>query len=128
MALEDVREQTGSHPCDRRSTHSELARLYPTVDFSQLVSDEDSWYTAEREPEANVDVRAARFLDWLHAREERVVAVVCHDCFLFHLFPLLEKVDGSGALQWQGKRFANCELRTVRLCVPAPATAPESSA
>eukprot|EP00242_Pyramimonas_sp_CCMP2087_P006594 CAMPEP_0198212158 /NCGR_PEP_ID=MMETSP1445-20131203/25554_1 /TAXON_ID=36898 /ORGANISM="Pyramimonas sp., Strain CCMP2087" /LENGTH=264 /DNA_ID=CAMNT_0043886547 /DNA_START=205 /DNA_END=999 /DNA_ORIENTATION=+ len=100
IALESVRE-TVNFSCDRRRSIREVAKNFPTVDFSQTEDDEDSvWgkyeklfgdqeaYDKERESDDHLAVaeRARTFFAWFGDRAEQEVLVSTHSAFLHHLF------------------------------------------
>eukprot|EP00123_Amoebidium_parasiticum_P001512 comp12624_c0_seq1/m.7664 comp12624_c0_seq1/g.7664 ORF comp12624_c0_seq1/g.7664 comp12624_c0_seq1/m.7664 type:complete len:252 (-) comp12624_c0_seq1:107-862(-) len=113
VAVEDIRERYGVHPCDQRSSMAVHRPAFPHVDFSLITSDEDTlWLAGERESRENMRVRALRFLEWVQGRAESTIAVVSHQDFLQ---ALIAAVPGPQALQG---RFENCERRTVVLTAP----------
>jgi len=87
--------------CDIGRSPRELAADFPSLELDHL---EDVWWHADGVPDARgiciepldvVAARAAEFREFLRARPERVIAVVAHGTFLFHL---------------TGKVLANCEV------------------
>ena len=116
MGMEVVRETHGLHPCDRRSTRTELMSLYPEVDFTDVTPDHDALWTMERESLEAISKRALTFLQWLCDRPERCMAVVSHDAFLFAVFGHLAQWPGVDIACYGGARFRNCEVR--RVCIP----------
>ena len=70
LAVEEVRERYGTHPCDQRSPVSELKDQFRHVDFSEVATDHDTWHTEERESMDDLHSRIRRFLEWLETREE----------------------------------------------------------
>ncbi|KAK7363034.1 hypothetical protein VNO77_05163 [Canavalia gladiata] len=114
VAVELCREHLGVHPCDKRRSVSEYQFLFPAVDFSQIDSDEDTWWKANvRETKEELAARGLKFLNWLWTRKEKEIAIVTHSGFLFHTLiafgsdchPLVKKEIS--------KHFANCELRSM---------------
>ena len=89
---------------------------FPNFDFSEMVHDEDVFYSDERESDEDCCDRAVRFLQWLNSRPEKCIAVVTHSSFLRHLFgqfgETLKKDDRDDLQRLAG----NCELRSVVLC------------
>ena len=92
--------------CDIGRAPADLAAEFPALDFAHLPP---VWWHAEGapdergihlEPENVVRARAAEFRASLRARDERVIAVVAHGTFLWHL---------------TGKALANCEVTEVEL-------------
>jgi broad specificity phosphatase PhoE len=112
IALDEIREQTGLHPCDRRHPISQLSRGFGHVDFSFVAADHDplyGLYNNVREPEEAVCERAKNFLRWLEAREEKNIIVVTHSGFLKVLFDQVLDVDHEERIF-----YSNCELRSYR--------------
>lgn len=90
--------------CDVGRPPADLAAEFPGLGFAHLPP---VWWHAEGqpdprgicvEPEAVVQGRAAAFREFLRGRNERVIAVVAHGTFLWHL---------------TGKVLANCEVAEV---------------
>jgi hypothetical protein len=59
VAVEEVRERFGTHPCDQRSSVSQLKSRFSHVDFTYVETDEDTWHTSERETLDNLHSRYA---------------------------------------------------------------------
>jgi broad specificity phosphatase PhoE len=92
--------------CDVGRSPARLAAEFPNVDLAHL---DDVWWHAEGEPDERgicvepvetVAARADAFRAFLAARPERVIAVVAHGTFFYHL---------------TGKFLANCEATTLEL-------------
>jgi broad specificity phosphatase PhoE len=99
MVAHVVRERV-ENSCDVGRAPARLAAEFPGVDLAHLT---DVWWHAEGEPDARgiciepiakVEARVAEFRSVLVARPERVIAVVGHGTFFYHL---------------TGKFLANCE-------------------
>lgn len=89
VALEQVREVTGLHPCDRRFPISVQEEYFPHVNFREYIeSEEDALYGlySAREPPEDVQARCRQFLLWAMARPEKELVVVTHSAFLRELF------------------------------------------
>jgi broad specificity phosphatase PhoE len=105
FALEDIREQAGKHPCDRRRNISEQQVDFPHVDFSGIEEDVDPLYCiydSVREPSEDVRKRVDSFWRWVSTRKERNIAVVTHSAYLGHF-------------KWpagEDPHFENCEIRS----------------
>jgi hypothetical protein len=82
VAAELIRERIGTHPCDKRRSRAELAKDFPSVDFSTLATEEDAQWTVAREPMEALVGRADAFLDALASRPELSIAAVSHNDFL----------------------------------------------
>jgi broad specificity phosphatase PhoE len=110
IALDCIREQTGQHPCDRRSSRGVLAQDYPFVEFDEVATENDNLYNlyAGREPEADVERRGHEFIEWLLKRPEKEIIVVTHSAwlriFLRKVLALNEDDDAA--------HFHNAEMRT----------------
>ncbi|KAI8818639.1 histidine phosphatase superfamily [Fimicolochytrium jonesii] len=91
-AIEFLREQYGDHTCDQRRTRTELSKRFPEVDFTDLVTDEDSlWEKDVREPDEHVIERVRAVFDGLFSlpetssgetldvlTSEKLIGIVCH--------------------------------------------------
>lgn len=138
IALDQVREQTGQHPCDRRRPISEKQGLYPMVDFQYVRDDHDELYrkyTNCREPLESVIDRCRQFLSWLPHRSESEIIVVAHGIFIETLVhdvlklphgslgkeeyetkeKLVDDNDLDRSILYERRYFNNCEMRTVKL-------------
>lgn len=49
VAVEEVRERYGTHPCDQRSSVRSVSGLFEHVDFGAVETDEDTWHSDKRE-------------------------------------------------------------------------------
>ena len=114
LAHDDLRERSGWMLNAKRRTRSELLAQHPSLDTSRLQSEADElWGPDELEPTAECAERGYRLLRWLsEERAEEEVAVVGHGG-LFHY--LLNEHPKVRAADEAGRRFANCELRTLHL-------------
>eukprot|EP00960_Hanusia_phi_P043108 755867-Hanusia_phi.AAC.1 len=112
---------SGKHPCDSRRPVHELIQDFPHVRFSSSSSlnihklrtdqvnftlipagDDPHLCRPEncppREPDADVDVRVKRFLEFLASRPEKEILVVSHSSFLARMFEVQSSSsDLSGA-------------------------------
>lgn len=88
--------------CDIGRAPAALAADFPSIDLSQL--DDDAWWHRDGQPDERgicvepihvVQARAVQFRAALLARTERVLALVGHGTFFFHL---------------TGKVLSNCEV------------------
>ena len=113
IALECVRERAGHHPCDRRSTVTELKGRYPEIDWSQMTDDDDTYWNAlgqDRETDEMMVKRANALYDWLEQRPETNIAIVTHSAILSAMFNKSVQC-GPDLAKW----FENAEMRTVAL-------------
>jgi broad specificity phosphatase PhoE len=110
VVMDEVREQTGLHPCDRRESITTKKAAFPQFDFTNIIDDEDPLYDLYnmREPHHKVAERAKKFLSWLKEREENEIIVVAHAGYLYLLMRDVFKLTDEQSLE----EFHNCELRT----------------
>lgn len=82
-SLELPREVLCVHTCDERRNISEKKLQYPLLKFSGFESDADPWWTPNhRETEAEIETRAAAFLNLIfHNMSVQSVGVVSHSVF-----------------------------------------------
>ena len=88
ISIENIREQSGLHPCDKRNTIKDQSSTFPEVDFSEIVSDEDpiyDLYPGVREPEDEVMARALNAIEYIITRKEKEIIVVSHSSYLSKL-------------------------------------------
>ena len=111
ISRENLREQHGMHVCDRRRSRTTISEEFPRVDFSQLETDNDPWWTEEREPKRCVADRGHAFLNgFLKRRPEQEVGVVAHSSFLLTMFNVVLNCEEDISLEsW----FNTGELRSV---------------
>ncbi|KAI4388676.1 hypothetical protein MLD38_000984 [Melastoma candidum] len=114
IAVELCREQSGVHPCDKRSTISEYRSLFPAIDFSLIESDDDILWTPDvREKNEDVAIRGKKFLNWLWTRKEKEIAVVSHSGFFLHALGSFGNDCHPNVKSEICTNFANCELRSL---------------
>ncbi|EOA38808.1 hypothetical protein CARUB_v10011120mg [Capsella rubella] len=114
VALEVARDRNGVRPPDMRRNVSEYQTLFPTVDFSQIESEEDNlWRPDVRESEEEILARGLEFMKWLWKRPEKEVAVVSHGIVLQHMMYVFANDCDDSTRNELFKRFVNCEIRTV---------------
>lgn len=126
VAVEELREWSGQLENGRRRPSAELAAKFPGLDVAQLPADETNWDPVDLEAEASVAARGLAALAWLAKRPEDRIAVVAHGGLLAVLFDgphhgghTTDFVDDPDNVL--GPRFANCEVRTVRVTThPGP--------
>jgi len=106
IAEELVRERCGTHPCDKRRSKTELTQDFPTIDLVQLKSEEDDYWTEERESMEALIGRANSFLNVVRNRPETRFAVVTHNDFLKALLFESSLQFSEKSLQ---KTFGNAE-------------------
>jgi broad specificity phosphatase PhoE len=112
VAHEMVREETGVHVCDKRRPRSRQAKEFPSIDFSQLETEEDVIFQEnERETKLQLANRIYQFLEWLEAREESHVGVSSHSAWLLTTFNANMVVEDENLREW----FQTGELRSVIL-------------
>ncbi len=106
MLVAHLARERVENSCDVGRPPAQLAAEFPMLDVAHL---DDVWWHAEGEPDERgicvepleaVDARVARFRAFLLERPERVIAVVAHGTFFYHL---------------TGRHLANCEVATIEL-------------
>lgn len=110
IALEDIRERTGRHWCDKRHSLTKHKASYPNVNFDHVTHDEDPLfhlYTG-REPNADIIQRGKNFVEWLANRPEKEIIVVSHSGFLTFLLSDVMQLENAD----ETTKFDNCELRS----------------
>jgi broad specificity phosphatase PhoE len=91
VILDEIKEGMtyGLHPCNRRSTKTELQREFADfhqLDFSQLPEHDPHWWPKlVLEEEGHLKDRLEIFLHWLEQRPEENVLIVTHCVVLFNL-------------------------------------------
>ncbi|KAI3971130.1 hypothetical protein MKW92_013671 [Papaver armeniacum] len=80
----------------------------------QIESEEDVWWKADvRETDESLASRGMQFLNWLWTREEKEIAVVTHNVFLFETLRAFGKDCHPTVQDEICSRYENCELRSV---------------
>mmetsp|Transcript_120520 Transcript_120520/g.236885 ORF Transcript_120520/g.236885 Transcript_120520/m.236885 type:complete len:242 (-) Transcript_120520:90-815(-) len=111
VAVENLRERTGLHPCDRRKSVTIHKKSFPHVDFSNVKDDQDTlyWRYNLREPNSDVTARARLFMEWLKERPETEIIVVTHHGYLLDLLGEVVRTSNPSV---DATDFNNCEMRT----------------
>mmetsp|Transcript_50344 Transcript_50344/g.58168 ORF Transcript_50344/g.58168 Transcript_50344/m.58168 type:complete len:248 (-) Transcript_50344:103-846(-) len=126
LALECLREKTGTHPCDGRRSVTELKLEYgEKIDYQYMTNDADVYgqkLGKSRETDEMIIARAYEFFEWLCQRPETNVLVVTHSAFLAVLFNQVVSCN-SDLSRW----YENCEMRTTQLAVVEPNTSLDAS-
>lgn len=82
--LECLREQYGIHVCDKRSTKSYLTETFRNIDFTDIETEEDTWFSEnERETREHLAQRILTFLNFARNLPEKNIVVFTHSSFLF---------------------------------------------
>ena len=114
LAHELCHERAGRHTCDKRLSRTELAALYPAVDYAHVAAEDDPYWGdgVTREPWADLGMRAGAFIEWLLTeRTETHVAIAAHSAFLLAVFNAALDCDAESTRLW----FGTGELRSVLL-------------
>jgi broad specificity phosphatase PhoE len=121
IAVEWCREHFGVHFCDKRLPISILKKNYPAIDFSNIVTNEDTWWTSDvRESTKEIFERGRCFVEWLLDRQEQRIAVVAHSSFNWHFTHLFGE-DCSPIVQKELQDgYSNCEMRSLILADKKP--------
>ena len=77
-----------------------------------MKTDKDIMWTVECEPEDKRKARGIDTLNWLWKRKETEIALVAHGGSLLNMMNQNEDVQIDENL---GKKFDNCELRSMKL-------------
>lgn len=102
------------HLSDKRSNISFYKKSFPSVDFSEVKTEEDTlWHATKRETPEELFTRARTFVKWLLDRPESQIAVVSHSNFIFHMYRLFG-TDCSKIIREEiQEEFENCEMRSM---------------
>ena len=92
------------------------SQRFPNFDFSEIVHNEDVFYSNERETDEHCCDRAVKFLEWLNKRQKKCIAVVTHSSFLRHLFGQFGENLHKDDMDNMQRLAGNCELRSIVLC------------
>lgn len=112
LCLERLREINGWLLNAQRIPRSALMKRFPTCDFSNLTTEDDTMWTEELEADASVVQRGYDSLRVLCNRPERCIAVCAHGG-LFH--KLLNDHPLVNADEATRRRFGNAELRACTM-------------
>ena len=95
LAQELLREYPlGLDTPNKRASRTKLIKTYPEVDFSLILSDQDTlWRENESELPENLKKRVQKTKEWLLDRPEKTIALVGHSTFLHEL--LYNKFDDN---------------------------------
>ena len=102
IASEDIRERYDRHPVNNRQDVSRLKELYPSVDFSEIISDTDMLYNTPDD----LEIRAKAFIKYVLSRPEKYIAVVSHETFLREVLAQFRIPDYN---------MKNCEYKCVEV-------------
>jgi len=111
ICVEDTREESGAHHCDKRRPLSELKLDFPQVDYLLITAEDDPLWTEVRETKAEIGERIYGFLEWLRERKEENVAVATHSGWLMTLFNGAVVCEEEQLKTW----FGTGEMRSVTL-------------
>lgn len=112
IAHDGCKEKSHAMAADYRRSATMAQADFPNVDFS-LVPDKDPLLDSLK-PETDLDVaqRAYNFMLFIRDRPETEIVVSTHSAWLFNVFNVVMKCDGSPELaEW----FANGEMRSVQV-------------
>jgi broad specificity phosphatase PhoE len=102
IASEDIRERYDRHPVNNRQDITRLKELYPSVDFSEIISDTDMLYNTPDD----LKERAKAFIKYILSRPEKYIAVVSHETFLREVLAQFKIPDYN---------MKNCEYKSVEV-------------
>ncbi|KAG1792115.1 phosphoglycerate mutase [Suillus subaureus] len=80
MIIENLRETTGVHTCDKRRTRTYIEQTFPDFDIEKELIEEDTlWDPEVRETHAEIDARMRRVLDMIFGKDqEQLLRVMNH--------------------------------------------------
>jgi broad specificity phosphatase PhoE len=102
IASEDIRERYDRHPVNNRQDITQLKELYQSIDFSEIISNEDLLYNTPDD----LEERAKSFIKYVLARPEKCMAVVSHETFLREVLSQFRIPDYS---------LKNCEYKCIEV-------------
>ena len=112
VAHEGCREDLGVLICNQRQERAHIASQYPKVDFSLLVSDEDSLFLPHRhETGLEKSQRIYDFLLYLRDLPQHEIAVVTHSAWLFHMCNAVMEIADDDLSSW----FLTSEIRSLQV-------------
>lgn len=114
MAHEGCREELGLLVCNKRRSLSEIQQDYPHIDYSFMVSEEDTlFYNDRRETLLEKSERVYGFLvNFIRNRPETEIAVVGHSAWLFNMCNAVMDCGNDESLtSW----FLTSEIRSMRV-------------
>ena len=107
LAMEICRERFGKNLCDKRRPLSELKKHFPGIDFdTHMESEEDPWFSAERETPEAVQARVVAFMAFIQASKFKSVCYIGHSDYMSNIV----KVVGAGE-HWP----ENCEVMSFMI-------------
>jgi broad specificity phosphatase PhoE len=115
VAHECAHEIAGKHTCDFRLSLSELKKMYPVVDYSHVVDEEDPFWGdgSVREPLSSVAARAAKLMEFVRSRPEKHVVVAAHSTILATLMNSVVGVEGpADEVKADTEWFGTGEMRS----------------
>jgi broad specificity phosphatase PhoE len=113
VACELVRERIGLNPCDLRREKHELQGEFPEMDFSQLPTETDPYWSTERESLPALQQRVNSFLAYLFESDTcscDFLGVVTHNDFLTML--LYDSALAMASSMPEFRKFKNCEIQS----------------
>ncbi|KAG1892048.1 histidine phosphatase superfamily [Suillus subluteus] len=80
MIIENLRETTGVHTCDKRRTRTYIEQTFPDFDIEEELIEEDTLWDAEvRETHAEIDARMRGVLDMIFDKDqEQFISFTAH--------------------------------------------------
>ncbi|KAG1801943.1 histidine phosphatase superfamily [Suillus subaureus] len=80
MIIENLRETTGVHTCDKRRTRTYIEQTFPDFDIEKELIEEDTlWDPEVRETHAEIDARMRRVLDMIFGKDqEQFISFTAH--------------------------------------------------
>ena len=84
LALDNLKEYPqGLHTCNKRKTKKELEKIFPTIDFNYLDSNEDlMWSDTDSETIDELLRRINKMYDFIEKTDFKNIALVGHNSFI----------------------------------------------
>jgi broad specificity phosphatase PhoE len=100
--LEGLREVSGVHTCDMRSSKSRIEARFPWADAQGLSEQDEMWSPTERESDSHVQRRALTVAQVLLAATAKVISVTSHSGFIRNFLTSIDQeqvsIDTAGVI------------------------------
>ncbi|CAB9527813.1 mutase-like protein [Seminavis robusta] len=113
VAHEQCREDLGLLVCNQRRTIAEIQKMYPDIDFSLCVDNEDTLFMPDRlETPLETTQRAYEFLvDHVRTLPQTEIAIVGHSSWLFGMCNAVMDIPDESLRTW----FLTSEIRSMQV-------------
>ncbi len=84
IALDMIKEfPQGLQTCNKRTTKTELIEKFPEVNFSEILTEEDTLWNDKREESIDeLNSRISEFNNFIQNRKEKNIAIISHNSFI----------------------------------------------